>query len=116
MSIQIDNLAQAEFLQDLNAVDSSTVVGGDSYSYSYNSTPIATISAPFFPSISFGSIGSATSGSIANFTTTGSTFIATPIGFSFTDTPIKFSLSIPLVNSTIGGVISPTIAGTSIHG
>jgi hypothetical protein len=109
MSIQIDNLAQAEFLQELTTIDSSTVVGGNSYSYSYDSTPIT---APFFPSISFGSIGSSAT---ANFTTTGSTFIATPFSFGFTDTPINFSLSIPVINSTIGGVNSDIIKETYIH-
>jgi hypothetical protein len=116
MAIQVSNLARSEFLQDLNLTESSAVVGGYSYSYSYDSTPISTIAAPFSPFISFAPVGIVTSSSIANFTTSGSTFTATPFSFGFTNTPINFSVSIPVLDTTISSAVSGSIGSISAHG
>jgi hypothetical protein len=82
MSIKVADLAQSNLLQDLTAADTSAVVGGTYGRRRGYYSPAAVISAPVVstPVVS-AAPGTASGGSIANFSSGVGAFTGTSIGF-----------------------------------
>lgn len=111
MSIKVSDLAQSDLLQDLTVADSSAVVGGTGYRRRY-SHPVAVISTPV---ISVPAPGTASGGSIANFSSGGGGFTGTSIGYGAAS---GFGFTAASSNASVSGANggSATAAGGAFTG
>lgn len=111
MSIKVSDLVQADLLQDLTVADSGAVVGGTGYRRRHRPSAVISVPAP--------TPGTASGGSIANFTSGMGGFSGTGIGFGsasgsgFTAASSNASVSGPGAGGTGG---SASAAGGAFTG